>query len=675
MKKAVTYILLAMLTSIYAIGQEQPSYQQVADKYFFTYRYYKAIPVYTHLTKLKRAAARNYYRLGYCYEATHQYNRAVTAYQDCIKKDSTADSLFMNIGNLLKMQGQYQQAIQAYEAYAAKKDKSAILANRRSGCDSAIQWLQKPANVKLINEENMNTTYADWGAVPVDSAVVFTSEFVRWGAMDQQTRVNKNKYDRTNKPYSKLYAANPAWNNLQDSLWWKQTLIRDLGASVNDRMYHVGAPAFSSQGDTMYFTITSDGGNREVVKEALSKRLSYKIKERKLLLFFTIKNSKGNWQKPVGLPFNNERQYSVGLPALNKNGSTLYFTSDMPGGYGGTDIWFCKKDSAGNWGKPVNCGSTINTEGNELFPVVNDSAGIYFSSDGLAGMGGLDIFKSTGRENKWQQPINIHPPFNSSYDDFYFTTNDSAGGYLSSNRPGGLGSDDIYSFKLPVPFVKAPFIVLTLINTVYAAKDSTLLPGAFVRLLHKDKILYWLKQSDVEGRTDFAVEQNAQYTISAGHENFITDSVQLHTTTYQRSDTVYTVLYLKSRGVSPQPYPVGDKFELKNLYYDFDKYNIRPDAAKVLDELVLLLKQYPSMEIELSSHTDSRGADQYNLVLSQRRAKSAKEYVVSRGIAQNRIIAKGYGETQLTNHCTNGVACTEQEHQLNRRTMVEVIKR
>jgi len=265
----------------------------------------------------------------------------------------------------------------------------------------------------------------------------------------------------------------------------------------------------------------------------------------------------------------------------------LYFASDRPGGQGGTDIWYCTRDASGGWAPPLNCGPVINTPDDELFPVVAEN-GLYIASNGHAGMGGLDVFNVAGAEAQWQEPVNMKPPYNSSYDDFYYVQNDAVSGYFSSNRPGGVGGDDIYTFSYTPPAPETP-------------------------------------------------------------------------------------------RPEPRPEPVPEKkpekgmvFVIRNLYYDFDKYNIRPDAALVLDSLVGVLNRYPDVRIELSAHTDSRGSDAYNMALSQKRAASAVQYLVSKGIAAGRLMSEGYGESRLVNGCSNGVRCAAADHQQNRRTEVKV---
>ncbi|HEY9262219.1 OmpA family protein, partial [Chitinophaga sp.] len=291
-------------------------------------------------------------------------------------------------------------------------------------------------------------------------------------------------------------------------------------------------------------------------------------------------------------PYNNAEEWSTGHAAITGDGNTLYFVSDRPGGQGGADIWFCLRDSSGGWQSPRNCGAVINTPDDELFPVVGRDGNLYIASRGHTGIGGLDIFSVTGARDQWDEPVNMRPPINSSYDDFYFVPADSVNGYLASNRPGGKGSDDIYVFVRQASPVEPPSAIIPPPNPPR--------PGI------------------------------------------------------------------------PQP---GEVFTLTNLYYDFDKSYIRsPDATAVLDSLALVLIRYPEIKIELSAHTDSRGSDTYNMSLSRKRADKAVQYLVTKGISNERMTAHGYGESRLVNHCSNGVKCTEADHQANRRTEITVTR-
>src|SRR5690606_29950880 len=291
---------------------------------------------------------------------------------------------------------------------------------------------------------------------------------------------------------------------------------------------------------------------------------------------------------------------------------------------------------------------------------------LYYSSDGFAGMGGLDVFEATGGRQQWTPPRNLRFPLNSPGDDFaYLVTyegEEGIAGYLASNRKGGKGSDDIYSFTY-----EKPKIIILLRGTTSDKNTTNRLADVSVTLYDGTREIVAKKRTDESGTFEFVLDRDKSYTVLGQKEKYHADSAKINTLGITESDTLEVALLLEP------VFEVGKTFELENIYYDFDKHNIRPDAAAILDELVRTLRDNPTLKIELSSHTDSRGSDAYNLSLSQRRAQSAVDYLVGRGIARERMVAKGYGETRLVNDCGNGVPCSREQHQANRRTEVTVL--
>jgi len=460
-------------------------------------------------------------------------------------------------------------------------------------------------------------------------------------------------YGWTGNSFLRVYTADRgADNGLSDAV------IADEG--INNVPYHTGPVAADEQGTTLYMTRTYPGKQGEVSRE---NRRRYRTN--KLELYIYTKGDDGGWQSEP-FPYNKVEEYSVGHAALSGDGSILYFVSDMPGGQGGTDIWYSERQGDGSWGTPVNAGATVNSAGDELFPNVGPDGTLYYSSDGFAGMGGLDIFRSTGSRAGWTRPVNLRYPVNSPGDDFaYITTyegEEGLAGYLSSNRNGGRGGDDIYSFTF-----EKPKIIIILKGTASDKNTTDRLADVSVTLYDGMREIVARKRTDGSGTFEFVLDRDKSYTVLGQKEKYHGDSAKVTTVGITESDTLEVALLLEP------VFEVGKTFELENIYYDFDKHNIRPDAAAVLDELVRTLRDNPTLRIELSSHTDSRGSDAYNLALSQRRAQSAVDYLVSRGIARDRMVARGYGETRLVNNCGNGVPCTREQHQANRRTEVTVL--
>ena len=459
------------------------------------------------------------------------------------------------------------------------------------------------------------------------------------------------------------------------------------------------------------------------------------------------------------LPGINNDEYSVCHPSLSKDAKTLYFASDKPGGYGGLDLYECTREIGGPWSTPVNLGPKINTSGEEGFPFIADDGTLYFASDGHGGLGGLDIYSTTqvktgNKLSSWTDPENLGAPVNTSSDDFgYIIYKDNKTGYLCSNRPGGMGDDDIYSFikkgitlngivydantGLPIAdaeviqkedgvekgktksdkdgnftfpgipgkkytfnathpgylpaeivydakekpeLIKIPMEAeggISLEVTVIDKKTRDLLEGAKVILTNLSTNKNETCAAAKDGKCTFTLEPNTSYRIEASKETGEPDTKYLSVTATQSTigkkapATLYSVLELEKvkKGVA---------IKIENIYYDLDKWFIRPDAAKELDKLVKVLKDNPTLEIELSSHTDCRATAKYNQQLSSKRAEAAVNYIASQGVDAKRMIAAGYGESRLVNKCacegTYVVPCTEEQHQENRRTEFKILK-
>lgn len=423
-----------------------------------------------------------------------------------------------------------------------------------------------------------------------------------------------------------------------------------LAGDVNTK-YHEAGVAISKDLKTVYFT-----ANNFYEKKFLTDSSGVN----NLQIFRAQLDVEGKWTLKEKLPFNND-QYSVGHPALNHDDSKLYFVSDMPGSYGKSDIYVVDINEDGSFGAPKNLGPKINTAEKEMFPYIGMDNILYFSTDGHPGYGELDVFASKIFDNSVSQPINLDEPVNSPEDDFAFIIDDSRDrGFFSSNREEGKGDDDIYSF------LASPGLYIHceqgIVGVVRSESSGDLLPGAKVVLLDEDGDEIDATIADASGA--YALKGalcGSDVTVIGSMERYLNDERDI--TTINDIDAAPYRLNLNL----PDQF-VSNRVNINTIYFDFDKSNIRPDAAKELDKVVQVMKEYPELLIEAGSHTDSRGKDKYNMKLSERRAKSTVDYIVSKGIDSGRISYVGYGETQLVNKCANGVKCTEEEHQLNRRT-------
>lgn len=462
-----------------------------------------------------------------------------------------------------------------------------------------------------------------------------------------------------------------------------------LKGEINSK-YHEADAVFTKDGKTVYFTRDNYYNKRLGIDNTGWTNLA---------MFKATVNNKGEWINIIPMPFNNVA-YSVGHPALSDDERTLYFASDMPGGYGDTDLWKVQVNQSG-FGNPENLGPKINSSAKDWFPFVDGDV-LYFASDRWGGKGGMDVY-ATRIEGFTPEPMALSAPINSVDDDFAFIINkETRKGYFSSNREGGKGDDDIYSFTEEEPIT---FKCLQVVTGEVRDKNTTdLLPGAEVVLSDKDGNV--LQTTVVKDDATFSFEINCEteyklegkkleYTpqiktfttsneadkelkllilLGKGDINFVADASQDKTTQDEQEDIkpegLPDVLPDEIVKLGPSKYAVN----INPIYFDYDSSYLTKEAKEELDKVVDLMKKYPKMIIEAGSHTDSRGPTGYNLWLSDRRAKRTVDYIIGRGIDARRITGKGYGDTQLLNKCVKGVECTEAQHALNRRSEFVIIR-
>ena len=503
-----------------------------------------------------------------------------------------------------------------------------------------IGYIYGQENYQIKNLD-VNTEYSDFGVSYYGGDAIYASS---------KKDNNKSKKNWTNgQPFLELYrGAIDGTGEIVDS--------DPFSDSVNTQ-YHESNAVFTKNMKTVYFTRNNYFHNH-YGKDTLGWN--------NLKLFKADIDGTGEWVNIMPMPFNNDN-YSVGHPALNKSETELYFTSDMPGSMGMTDIFMSKIYADGSYGPPMNMGSQVNTYGKEMFPYVCERGNLYFSSDSRGGQGGLDIFVIP-LNNRTAEPINLEYPINSINDDFAFIIDaNKKNGYFSSNREGGKGDDDIYYFDE----VKAPETPCSQIisGTVRDKSNGALLPGSLV-VLYKDGQNI---ESVIVG-TDAAfkftkMECGTTYRVTGDRDLYKGDEKTL-STTLEADLELGLELYLDPT-IAECQYDLND---INTIYFDLDKYYIRPDAAIELEKIVKVMNRCKDIKVVAGSHTDSRASHAYNVTLAQNRAQSTVDYIISRGIMSERITAKGFGETQLLNRCSDGVECSEGEHQVNRRTEFVIVR-
>ncbi len=447
-----------------------------------------------------------------------------------------------------------------------------------------------------------------------------------------------------------------------DGYWGVPTAFND---ELNGR-FHDGPATFNKEEDMIIYTRSAMRNER--------RQLVNEERENQFYLFYSEKSEDGKWSKPKELPFNNPN-YSVGHPSLSEDGRTLYFSSNMPGGFGGSDIY--KSTYNGDtWSEPVNLGATVNTPANEVFPYIAKNGKLYFSSEGHITLGGLDVFVTEQTGDVWSKPMNLAYPLNTSMDDFAIIFNDDdTTGYVSSNRSGG---DMIYSFvRMP------PIFIMEGVASLKA--DQLPIDDVLITLInHTDGDTARIRTGE-DGKYKFNLLPNKKYTVKGQKDGYFSLSEDFETGpksvqkkinfNFEIDEIVESTPGTGSGKPEDGSETAAKTYDIGEVFYDFDDARIRKDAEPMLNKLARMLKDNPDISIEIQSHCDSRGTKEYNMALSNRRAASVVNYLISKGIARERLKSKGFGKSQPVNHCTTGVDCSEELHQQNRRTEFIVLSK
>ncbi|WOD42568.1 OmpA family protein [Hwangdonia lutea] len=501
-----------------------------------------------------------------------------------------------------------------------------------------IERLSEDLEIKNLD---INSKYSDFGSNQYKNQLLFAS-----------SRGDGRNYKWNNQPFLDVYAA----IRQEDGSY---TNVKSFDNAVNTK-FHESTPSFLPTEDIMYFTRNNYFRNQlKRDDEGINRLQMFRAK---------LQDDKtwGNI-KPVHF---NSASYSVAHPSVNTTGTKLYFASDMPGSIGNSDLYVVDIKQDGSLGEPINLSATINTEGQETFPYVNSHGDLYFASNGHPGLGGLDIFVIRGFEqsfdgNKSYSIENLGRPINSSMDDFgYYENLKTMEGFFTSNRASGKGDDDIYSFKVPE-------CLQNMSGVIYDKKSNKILANANVVLFNAQGNKVSETVSNAEGNYSFSglLKCQEQYSLRASKELYLTAEHRVYATNNRKEDLTQN-MYLEIDDVAiTQGTNLREALNLNPIYFDFDKANIRADAEIELQKVIAVLKKYPNIKIDVRSHTDSRATKNYNLELSSRRNVSTIDYIIKVGnISADRLTGKGYGESQLTNKCSDGVPCSEEEHQLNRRS-------
>jgi len=620
------YILAGVL--LLSIGglQAQNKDTKEADNLYDRLEYVDAAKAYTKLVEKNKADGYVYKQLADSYYNVFNSKQAVIWYAKAIASTQDAETYF-RYAQMLKAEGNNKLAAQQMETFAKMQPNDARAKAFKNYPDYTSQ-LKNQAKQYDILKSDISSDNTDFGAVLTqNNEVFFTSA----------RNTSRKKSGMDDQPYLDLYKA---IRNTDGSLS-QATEVVELNTK-----WHDGPATITSDGSTMYY------GSQSFNEGEFQKNKEKHLKLGQIYLFKATKTQAGTWGNSKALPINS-KNYSVSNPSISKDGKTLYFSSDMPGGFGGQDIWKVSVDGD-TFGTPENLGANINTEGHESFPSIQEDGILFFSSNGKQGFGGYDVFKQN-TNSKEQVATNLGEPVNTQKDDFSFSYNlEKNVGYFSSNRDG---NDDIYQ-AVAVCGVDATVVV----------KDSEtgkLLAGAsvtFVDQKGKDK---GNQVANEMGEAKFGVACNEIANFNATRAGYQNGTATMAKSKNGSQNIVINLTPIK-------PIITETEVILQPIYFDYNQSNITALGAEELDKLVKVMNQYPTMVIDAKSHTDSRGSDSFNLKLSDRRAKATMQYIVSKGISKERITGHGMGETQPKVPCT---ACTEEEHAQNRRSEFLIIKK
>lgn len=498
-----------------------------------------------------------------------------------------------------------------------------------------------------VTTTNLNSTYSDFAPSYYKEGLLFSS------ARDTGL-ISRNLTEIGNQGFSNLYQANG-----EDGTFNTEKLSKKLNTKA-----HESSAVITKDGNTMYFTRNNFDKKINRDKNGISRLQLYKASL-----------VDGQWKNIKKLPFNSN-EYSAAHPALNADESKLYFASDMPGTLGESDIFYVTIDANGNFGTPQNLGATVNTAGRDTFPFLSNEDILYFASDGHPGLGGLDIFATNSEKGEpYSSIINLGEPINTKEDDFSFIINSERNkGYFTSNRPGGVGNDDIYAFEVLEELAFEFEIILD--GTVKNLENGNVLPNTTVEIQNTDGSILASANADKTGYFNIPFKS----TLTELKTIVTLDGYEIGGETFMPNKDGVSIEFLlePSKNMVVKGQDVSKYLNMPMIYFDYDKANIRPDAKLELDKIVAFMNEYPEVKIEIGSHTDSRGNDDYNLTLSEKRAQATRNYIIDMGINASRLSAKGYGETQLTNDCGNHIKnvndCDNSQHEQNRRSEFIFIK-
>ena len=637
------FILLCItIVSVFSFNcYAQKAQLASADRKYENFAYIDAIKTYERVAEKGYKSVDMFQKLGNSYYFNGELDKAAKWYDELFTMaPDQQPEYFYRYAQSLKAIGQTEKANEMLDKFHQKAGNDAR-GNLFDDNKNYLDRIRMNSGRYKVEDAGINSKYSDYGSAFLLNKLVFTSARDTGGLMHR-------RHKWTNQSFTNLYVT-----DLGEDLTLGK--VNKFSKKINSK-FHESSAIFSKDGKTMYFTRNNflDGKKGKDGKEIT------------LIKVYKASFENEEWTKVTELPFNSD-QYSVAHPSLSPDEKTLYFVSDMPGTIGQSDIFKVKINEDSSFGTPENLGNAINTEGKETFPLITDENELYFASDGHPGLGGLDIFvsKVNAEGNSIGEIQNLGDGANSPKDDFaYLIDTKSRKGFVTSNRGGGQGYDDVYKF-LETKRLKCE---QELYGKVTDLATAQILPDTKISLFDSKFNLVNTAVTDPSGNYTFAVECGKTYNVRAAKIDYTTKEQKISIPMVNNGKTNLPFALEKEACKVAIGDDLGKCFGIKMIYFDLDKYNIRHEATLDLEKILDVLTQNPTMKLDIRSHTDSRASFKYNEVLSENRAKSTINWLVKNGVDPSRLTGKGYGETQLVNQCTDDVKCTEEEHQLNRRS-------
>lgn len=632
-----TAFLLLLWSGV--VMNAQSSKVPSADEKYQKFAYIDAIKMYEKVASKGYKDEQMFQKLGNAYYFNSQLPQAQKWYEALFEINPNQEAeYFYRYSQCLKAVGNYEKA-DAYLITFRQKFTQDSRGEKIKENTNYLAEIKANSGRYEIADAGINSYYSDFGSAIINDKLVFASTRDTGG-------VAKKTFKWTNGSFANLYEA----ALLPDgSMGAPKRLTRKINSKFNE-----STPTFTKDGKTIYFTRNNYlDGKKGKNDQKITLLKIYKA---------TLKNE--DWVDVVALPFNSN-QYNTAHPALSPDEKTLYFASDMPGSVGQSDIFKVSINEDGSFGKPENLGNEINTEGKETFPFISADNELYFASDGRPGLGGLDVYVAKISADGVSNPSNVGEPINSSQDDFaYIINSENRNGFFTSNRGNKEGYDDIYRFTE----LQKLRCTQELVGKITDLETGTILTKTKVVLLDENQVQINETVSNSKGIYTFSgVNCKTTYLLRAYKENYQTTEIPVTTSKYSGMTAFDIQLQknIKEVGVGTD---LAKTLDIPIIYFDLDKYVITKTAAFDLEKIVVVMNENPTMKIDIKSHTDSRQTQKYNMTLSEKRAQATKKWLIENGIAANRLTAKGYGETQLVNQCSDGVKCSEAEHKLNRRS-------